>query len=93
MGFILENLEGRRNASVGDLSERELVLRKFHSFGFLHGDVNRYNFLIGKDGVTLIDFERFEEDSTEDVRTKEMQSLRAEFIDQSGRGAGFVFSS
>ncbi|KAH7128831.1 alpha-galactosidase A [Dendryphion nanum] len=93
MGFILEKLEDRRNASVGDLSKCELVLRKFHSFGFLHGDVNRYNFLIGKDGVKLIDFERFEEGSTENSRTREMQSLRAEFVDQSGRGAGFVSSS
>lgn len=43
--------------------------------------------------MTLIDFERFEEDSTEDARKKEMQSLHVEFVDQSGRGAGFVFSS
>lgn len=82
MGFILEKLEDRRNASVGDLNECELVLRKFHSFSIMHGDVNRYNFLIGKDGVKLIDFERFEEDATEDERRREMQSLRAEFVDQ-----------
>ncbi|KAH7377710.1 alpha-galactosidase A [Pyrenochaeta sp. MPI-SDFR-AT-0127] len=93
MGFIIEKLEDRRNASVGDLSKCELVLSKFHSFGFLHGDVNRYNFLISEDNVKVIDFERFEENSTEDARTREMQSLRAELVDQSGRGAGFVFSS
>ncbi|OAK98908.1 alpha-galactosidase A [Phaeosphaeriaceae sp. SRC1lsM3a] len=92
MGFILEKLEDRRNASIEDLSDCEQGLGKFHSFGFLHGHVNRYNFLVGKDRVTPIDFECFEESSTEKERREEIQSLRAELVDQSGRGAGFVFS-
>ncbi|KAF2789273.1 alpha-galactosidase A [Melanomma pulvis-pyrius CBS 109.77] len=92
MGFMLEKLEDRRDASIGDLDECERALGKFHGLGMLHGDVNRYNFLVGTDGVKLIDFERFEEDAAEEGRAREMQSLRAEFVDQSGRGAGFVFS-
>lgn len=92
IGFLIEKLEGKRNASIGDLSECEQVLKKFHKFGFLHGDVNRYNFLVGRNGATLIDFESFEEVSTKEARSKEMHSLRAEFVEDSGRGAGFIFS-
>jgi tRNA A-37 threonylcarbamoyl transferase component Bud32 len=92
MGFVVEKLEDRRHAPVGDLSACEQVLSKFHGYGFRHGDVNRYNFLVDKDGVTLIDFECFEESSTEEARSEGIQSLRAEFFDQSGRGAGFVCS-
>lgn len=91
MGFMLEKLEDRIDASIGDLKECEQVVRRFHSFGFLHGDVNRYNFLVGEGKVTLIDFECFEESSTEETRSEEIQSLRVEFVGQSGRGAGFVF--
>ena len=83
----------RKSASIGDLSDCEPALRKFHSLGLLHGDVNRYNFLVGKDGVKLIDFERFEGNVTDERKRKEMQGLRAEFVDRSGRGAGLVFSS
>jgi RIO-like serine/threonine protein kinase len=93
MGFMVEKLENRRCASIEDLSACEQVLEEFHRLGFLHGDVNRYNFLVGEPGVKIIDFERFQEGATEDARRREIQSLRDELVDESGRGAGFVFSS
>jgi predicted Ser/Thr protein kinase len=91
IGFLLEKLESG-NASPEELKECQLALRKFHDLGYLHGDVNRYNFLILKDEVKLIDFEKFQENATTKVQAKEMESLKAELRDGSGRGAGFVFN-
>lgn len=89
MGFIIEKLEHRQHASLDHLKACEMALGEFHKFG-LHGDVNRHNFLVGQDGeVTLLDFERFEEGATADSKAKEMQTLGAEFMDESGRGGGF----
>ncbi|CAK1356045.1 uncharacterized protein RHO25_000312 [Cercospora beticola] len=89
MGFIIEKMDDRQHASLNHLEACEMALAEFHKFG-LHGDVNRHNFLVGQDGeVTLLDFERFEEDATADSKAKEMQSLRSELTDNSGRGGGF----
>jgi hypothetical protein len=52
--------------------------------------VNRYNFLAGKGGVRLVSVESFEEIAAEGARIREIQSLRAEFVGQCGRGARFV---
>lgn len=90
MGFLLEKMEGRRHASIEDLDRCEAALKEFHKLGFSHGDVNRYNFLIGNEDVKLIDFERFGEDATEETKAKERRSLRDELVEESGRGAGFV---
>lgn len=91
MGFILEKLDDQKPASLDNLKACEIALARFHKFG-LHGDVNRHNFLVGKDGkVTLLDFEHFREDATADLRAKEMQSLQSELTDDSGRGGGFIY--
>jgi tRNA A-37 threonylcarbamoyl transferase component Bud32 len=92
IGFLLEKLEGRREAIINDIQNCEVTLKRFHSLGLLHGDPNRYNFLVADHGVKLIDFECSQEDTTEAARATEMQSLQAELIDQSGRGTGFMFS-
>lgn len=91
LGFLLEKLEGQRNASIDDLSGCEVALGRFHGLGLLHGDANRYNFLVGQDGVRIIDFEHFQENASEQMRKKEMQSLRNLLSDRSGRGGGFTF--
>ena len=92
IGFILEKLDDQKAASLDNLKDCEVALARFHKSGLLHGDVNRHNFLVGKDGkVTLIDFEHFQEDADADLREKEMQSLHAELTDNSGRGGGFKF--
>ncbi|OAL56906.1 alpha-galactosidase A [Pyrenochaeta sp. DS3sAY3a] len=93
MGLLLEKVEGSRNAVISDLHDCKLALGRLHNLGVLHSDVNRHNFLVGSDGVKLIDFERCQENATELSKTLEMQSLRAELDDRSGRGASFVFSS
>jgi hypothetical protein len=92
IGILLEKLEGRREAEISDLHNCEVILKGFHSLGLLHGDPHRYNFLVADHGVKLIDFECSQEDTTEAAIATEMQSLQAELMDQSGRGAGFMFS-
>lgn len=90
IGLLIEKIEGRRRASIGDLHKCEKALERFHNLGLLHGDVNRYNFLVGDDDVKLIDFEGFTEDPTEEEKLLEMQSLPAELVEESGRGAGHI---
>ncbi|KAG6312574.1 hypothetical protein E4U22_001730 [Claviceps purpurea] len=88
MGFLLEKIEGR-SASIQDLSECEAALGKLHELGFLHGDVNRYNFLVTDDGVKLIDFERLQKGADPESISKELENLRAGLVDESRRGGGF----
>ncbi|KAF3070624.1 alpha-galactosidase A [Daldinia childiae] len=90
MGFLLEKIEGRP-ASIQDLSVCETALKKFHELGFIHGDVNRYNFLVTEKGAKLLDFERFQENASPELMSKELENLRAELVDESGRGGGFIF--
>ncbi|KAK4163130.1 cyclin f-box [Cladorrhinum sp. PSN259] len=90
MGFLLEKIEGR-SASVQDLGVCKTALGKLHKLGFVHGDVNRYNFLVTEGGVKLIDFERFQENASPESMSKELENLRAELVDESGRGGGFIF--
>jgi len=90
MGFLIEKIEGR-SASFQDLSICETALGKLHELGLLHGDVNRYNFLVTEEGVKLIDFECLLENASPESMRKELESLRAELVDESGRGGGFIF--
>ncbi|KAM0271385.1 hypothetical protein ACHAQH_009121 [Verticillium albo-atrum] len=90
VGFLLEKLEGRP-ASFQDLSVCETALGKLYERGLVYGDVNRYNFVVTEEGVKLVDFERFQENASPKSMSKELESLRAELVDESGRGGGFIF--
>ncbi|KAL2184711.1 alpha-galactosidase A [Thermothelomyces heterothallicus CBS 203.75] len=90
IGILLEKTEGRP-ASFQDLSACETALGNLHKLGLVHGDVNRYNFLITKEGVKLLDFECFRENASPELMSKELENLRAELVDESGRGGGFIF--
>lgn len=92
VGNLLEKLPGRF-ASIADLPQCEAVLRRLHEdIGLVHGDANRYNFLIDDDGqqsgrgvVRMVDFEHatpFEEVAARE----EMASLVAELSEETGRG-------
>lgn len=58
----------------------------------VHGDVNRYNSIVdAKDGTgRLVDFERAEE-YDEGRAQKEIESLAAELVEETGRGGPAVF--
>lgn len=92
IGFLLERIEGRP-ASIQDLGICETALGRLHQLGYLHGDANRFNFLIAEEGVKLLDFERLQENATRESMHKELASLRAELTEESGRGGGFIFHS
>lgn len=89
IGFLLEKMQGRA-ASIHDLGICEAALGKLHGRGLLHGDVNRHNFLVTKEGVMLLDFEGLREDASPESMSEELRSLPAELVDESGRGGGFV---
>lgn len=89
MGFLLEKIEGR-HASIEDLDICEIALGKLHDLGLLHGDANRYNFLIAEEGVKLIDFECLQENASLESMREESESLRHELTEESGRGGGFI---
>lgn len=89
MGFLLEKVEGR-SASLQDLNVCATSLRKLHDLGLLHGDVNRYNFLITERGATMLDFEHFQENASAESMSLELESLCDELVDESGRGGGFM---
>ncbi|KAI8631012.1 hypothetical protein F5Y19DRAFT_483662 [Xylariaceae sp. FL1651] len=88
--FLLQKLEGR-SASIKDLSVCEIALGELHELGLVHGDVNRYNFLVTEEGVKLVDFGCLRKNASPESMSKELETLRAELVDKSGRGGGFIF--
>lgn len=90
MGFLLEKVEGRP-ASFNDLNICETVPGKLHNLGFVHGDENRYNFRITNEAVKLLDSGRLVENARPESMLKELENVRAELVDESGRGRGFIF--
>ncbi|KAL9569013.1 hypothetical protein ACKAV7_006880 [Fusarium commune] len=93
IGFLLEKFEGR-HAGKEDLEACQSVLSQLHDLGILHGDVNRYNFIIGSDGkAVLIDFEKARENASVEEKEAEMRSLPQQLAEESGRGGGFIFDA
>ena len=91
MGLVLEKVEGRP-ATIEDLSHCRSVLQHLHDHGLLHGDINRYNFIVQNGTVRLIDFERSQTcpGDTESMQN-EMTSLCSQLMEETGRGGGFRF--
>ncbi|KAB5559954.1 alpha-galactosidase A [Coniochaeta sp. 2T2.1] len=92
MGFLLEKVEGREPACVDDLAGCEALLSRLHRrVGLVHGDVNRYNFLVDRGsgsvgGMRLVDFE-YAEEFEEGLARAELLSLPAELAEETGRGS------
>jgi hypothetical protein len=88
MGLLLEKVDGE-SACINDLDHCETLLRRLHhDLGLIHGDVNRYNFLVdrvSRSGVRLVDFEHAE-DVNESLAREELLSLPAESTEETGRG-------
>lgn len=91
MGFLMEKLEGRFACS-DDLAQCAALLRRLRGLGDLglvHGDVNRYNFIIEENNgghVRLVDFE-YAQDYDEKLAQAELESLPAELAEETGRGS------
>ncbi|KAJ5543358.1 hypothetical protein N7461_009361 [Penicillium sp. DV-2018c] len=90
IGFMLEKLEGRE-ANIKDLSSCQSALQRLHDLGIVHGDANRYNFIIQNEKARLIDFEKSQlcHGFTACMQA-EMDSLCDQLVEDAGRGAGFT---
>ena len=90
IGFLLEFIPLARFAGPDDLKACQKALGKLHALGILHGDANRYNFLVHGEGeeksVTMIDFERAERVNNLDALRAEFESLSEKLADESGLG-------
>ncbi|OIW27480.1 hypothetical protein CONLIGDRAFT_432151 [Coniochaeta ligniaria NRRL 30616] len=88
IGFVLEYIGNARAAGPGDLAACQSVLKKLHSLGIRHGDINKHNFLVQRDGrVALLDFETAKKDASLDELEAEYQQLTKSLQDPSLRGA------
>lgn len=90
MGFLMRRVEGRA-ACLGDLARCEALVLRLHrlgGLGLVHGDVNRYNFIVEDtpDGrIWLVDFEHAQ-DYDEEAGRAEFLSLASELAEETGRG-------
>ncbi|KAI1129967.1 alpha-galactosidase A [Nemania abortiva] len=80
-----------RNAEPSDLKACQTALRRFHMLGLVHGDCNKYNFIIRPDGqAVLIDFDHSMPCTDPALLEAEMASLEAQLAETTGRGGGFM---
>ena len=84
--------EGRgEKHGVQDCSACEEVLRRLHESGFVHGDLNRYNFLVNEEireeevEATLISFENAAV-YDERVASRELEGLEEQLREETRRG-------
>lgn len=93
IGFVIEQINDGRHATPEDLSLCQLTLRRLHSLGIKHGDINKHNFLIHHGKATLIDFDSSIRDSDAKTLDDEFWMLQEELHDTSGRGGRIVESN
>lgn len=88
IGFVVEYIDEARTAGPEDLEACQSVLGKLHELGIKHGDINKHNFLVRRDGrPVLLDFETAKRDATTDELEEEYQGLEKSLQDPSLRGA------
>jgi predicted Ser/Thr protein kinase len=91
IGFLLEKIPDGRNAEPADLAICVAALRRFHGLGFVHGDCNKYNFIIRPDGqVFLIDFDKAKNCADPALMEAEIASLEGQLAERTGRGGGLM---
>lgn len=67
-----------------------LALSKLHELGIKHGDINKHNFLIRDGEVTVVDFDMAVKVGDVKELEHEMENLRGQLMDTSGRGGRVV---
>ena len=90
IGLVIEYIQGARHAGPDDVEECQVALRKLHQLGKLHGDVNRYNFLVREDNerktVRIIDLESVVDCTEDGAFEAEIDCLRQELHSTDGKG-------
>lgn len=56
VGFLMEDISGRV-PDIRDLDQCMETVCKLHKSGIIHGDLNRYNFMMTQSGAKIFDFE------------------------------------
>ncbi|KAM3447062.1 hypothetical protein MY3296_009106 [Beauveria thailandica] len=91
VGFVTEEVIGHCPRDAADYAACSVALHKLHESGLVHGDLNKYNVLITKDGPRFIDFEqsrlRNEVTNWNQLAQNEVHTLSASLSDESGLGA------
>ncbi|KAK0712321.1 alpha-galactosidase A [Apiosordaria backusii] len=91
IGFLLEKIPDGRHAEPADLEICKVALRRFHGLGFVHGDCNKYNFIIRPNGqVVLIDFDKANTCTDPALMEAEIASLEEQLVETTGRGGGLM---
>ncbi len=80
MGFVCEELHGRF-AGPSDYGECKCSLLQLHSYGVVHGDINKFNIIITADGPRFIDLEKSMLDTDGDICKEEFARLQQEELD------------
>jgi tRNA A-37 threonylcarbamoyl transferase component Bud32 len=91
-GHLIERMDGHYGG-IADLGTCQAAVKRLHSLGIVHGDLNRYNFIVSPSGATLIDFENARKNGSKEVMQKEFTQLAEQLTEESGRGGGSIRKS
>jgi hypothetical protein len=73
-------------AFPSDLQVCSVLVRKMHRLCLLQRGLNKYNFLIADAGAALLDFETVRQSGDEMAMRNELEGLREQLLDESGKG-------
>jgi len=89
IGFLIERIEGR-HGDIDGLEACQSIVKRLHSLGIVHGDLNKYNFIVGPSRTTLIDFENARKNGSEEAMQDEFARLTEQLTEETGRGGGYM---
>jgi predicted Ser/Thr protein kinase len=88
IGFLMERIPAGRHAGPQDLEACQKTLSRLHDLGILHGDINRFNFLICQSKAVLIDFDTAQK--CNNLLLEELEDLSLRLNDPSNWGGGGI---
>ncbi|KAF8908140.1 hypothetical protein CPB84DRAFT_1767402 [Gymnopilus junonius] len=92
IGLLVQRVEGRR-ANIDDLEACQAIVKRLHSLGVVHGDLNRHNFIVSANSVTLIDFENATINGSTREMEEEYELITRQLVEETGRGGEEVILS
>jgi hypothetical protein len=91
IGFTCEELYGRV-AEPSDYNDCKHSLAKLHTYGVVHGDLNKFNIMITADGPRFFDLEKsvldegISKDDFSRLQQEELEGLEKALWDEEGWG-------
>ncbi|EAW19565.1 uncharacterized protein NFIA_026390 [Aspergillus fischeri NRRL 181] len=87
VGFLMEEILGE-TPDIHNLKDCVETVRLLHTFGIVHGDLNKYNFLMTEHGAKIFDFEASAAEGEVDptAAEEELKALASKLADESGIG-------